>query len=83
MDTFTIGELATAAEVSVPAMRRMLNDAGATPRLDEYRHDPKEWVSREEVINLMDFMAGDRVGRALARLVASRTWAENPGRTTT
>ena len=70
MDAFTIGELATAAGVSMPALRRMLNDAGATPQLDEDHHDPKEWVNRKEVVDLMDFMAGDRVGRALARLLA-------------
>lgn len=67
---FTIGELAD--EVTggnERAMRKLLNDAGAQPRLDEYTNNPNETVSRQLVVDLVALRAGDRVGRKLAGLL--------------
>jgi hypothetical protein len=50
-------------------MRRLLNDAGADPRLDEYAANPVEPVAKETVIDLLALHAGDRVGRLLADLL--------------
>jgi hypothetical protein len=42
-DTFTIGELAErVTSGNERAIRKMLNDAGADPRLEEYTTDPGE-----------------------------------------
>ena len=50
-------------------MAAMLNDAGATPRLDENEPDPGAQVDRGTVIDLAALRAGDRVGRVLAELL--------------
>jgi hypothetical protein len=69
-DTFTVGELAAAVTGgNERAMRRLLNDAGADPRLDEYAANPVEPVAKETVIDLLALHAGDRVGRLLADLL--------------
>ena len=69
-DTFTVGELAaTVTGGDERAMRKLLNDAGADPRLDEYAANPAEQVVRETVIDLFAMRAGDRVGRKLAELL--------------
>lgn len=48
------------------AMRKLLNDAGAAPALDEYRTDPGELVARSILVDLLAMRAGDRVARILA-----------------
>ena len=72
MDTFTVNELAIAARVSTRAMRKMLNDTGLTPRLDERSTDQTERVSRKSVVGLVALMAGDRVSDRIARLLRER-----------
>jgi hypothetical protein len=52
-DTFTVSELAYAAGTGEPAMRRMLNAGGATPRLDEHSKDRTERIPRQMVIDLV------------------------------
>lgn len=67
--TFTIGFLAERiAGGNECALRKLLNDAGADPRLDEYATDPAQVVSRALVVDLFALRAGDIVGRR-ARLV--------------
>mgnify|MGYP005859623773 CR=1 FL=1 len=67
--SFTIGELADAvAGGNERTMRKLLNDVGAD--LDEYADDPDERVARDVAVALYALRAGDRVGRALARLLA-------------
>jgi len=69
-DTFTIGELSERVTGgNERAMRKMLNDAGADPRLDEYAIDPEETVTRDLVIRLFARRAGDRVGHKLRELL--------------
>jgi hypothetical protein len=72
MDTFTVNELAIAGRVSTRAMRKMLNDTGLTPRLDERSTDLTERVSRETVTKLVAMLAGDRVGDRVAKLLRER-----------
>ncbi|MDI7277232.1 MAG: hypothetical protein QME94_14750 [Anaerolineae bacterium] len=68
MDTFAVGMLAQAVtRGNERTMRKLLNDAGA--RLDEYRQEPGETVSRDIVVRLYAQRAGDRVGRKLAELL--------------
>lgn len=69
MDTFSISELAYAAGTSEPAMRRMLNAAGASPQLDEQSTDRTERIPRQLVNDLIARRAGDRIGRKLATLL--------------
>ena len=65
-NTFTVGELATAVGIHVRAITKMLNDAGAQPRLSELVDDPNAIVTRNQVTNLFAMRSGDRVGRKLA-----------------
>jgi hypothetical protein len=65
---FEVGELASALMVNERAVRKMLNDAGADPRLDEYVVDPHEMVGRGLVIDLAAARQ-DRVSRILAVLL--------------
>jgi hypothetical protein len=68
--SFTLGELASrVTSGGLRAMAAMLNDAGATPRLDENEPDPGAQVDRGTVIDLAALRAGDRVGRVLAELL--------------
>ena len=68
--TFTIGELAQrVAGGNERAIRNLLNDAGADPRLDPYTDNPGETVSRELVIDLFAQRAGDSVGHRLRVLL--------------
>ena len=75
---FTVGELATVCTGgNISAMTKMLNDAGAQPRLNELVSDPaalamagRQIVSRAAVIDLLAMRAGDRVGRKLAGLLS-------------
>lgn len=70
---FTIGELAAAVTGgNERAMRKLLNDAGATPRLDEYATAPTETVGRLVVVDLLAMRAGDRVGRVLAPVLRGK-----------
>lgn len=69
-ERFTIGELSERVTGgNERAMRKLLNDAGANPRLDEYTTDPGETVTRDLVITLAARRAGDRVGRKLGELL--------------
>jgi len=69
-ERFTIGELSERVTGgNERAMRKMLNDAGADPRLDEYATDPTETVARDLVIVLFARRAGDRVGHKLRELL--------------
>lgn len=64
--TFTLGELARRVSGgNLATMAKMLNDAGANPRLDENRPDPGALVDRGTVIDLYATRAGDGVGRRL------------------
>lgn len=68
--TFTLGELAervTGGNLS--GMAKLLNDAGASPRLDENEPTPAATVDRWTVIALAAERAGDRVGRLLTALL--------------
>lgn len=68
--TFTIGELARRVTGgNERAIRQLLNDAGADPRLDEYAEAPGQVVSRELVLDLLALRAGDSVGRRLRVLL--------------
>ncbi len=69
MNTFSISELAYAAGTSEPAMRRMLNAAGASPQLDERSMDRTERIPRQLVHDLVVRRGGDRIGRKLATLL--------------
>jgi hypothetical protein len=66
---FTVGSVAQCLGIHERVARKLLNDAGATPRLDEYDENPSEPVSRTLVIDLVAVRAGDRVGRKLAELL--------------
>ncbi len=67
---FTIGELSgRVMGGNERAMRKMLNDVGADPRLDEYATDPAETVTRDLVITLFARRASDRVGHKLRELL--------------
>ena len=69
-DRFAIGELSERVTGgNERAMRKLLNDAGADPRLDEYATDPAETVTRDTVIVLFAKRAGDRVGHTLRELL--------------
>lgn len=70
-ETYTIGELAQVLKIGERATRQLLNDAGATPRLDEYTEDPGELVTRAQVIDLAADRAGSREGRLLAGLLGA------------
>lgn len=68
--TYSIGQLARdIAGGNERQMRKMLNDVGADPRLDEYAENPDERVSRTAVIDLVAMRAGDVVGRRAARVL--------------
>lgn len=67
---YTIGEIATAITGGNERQaRKMINDAGADPRLDEYKTDPGELVRREILIDLLADNAGSRTGRKAAELL--------------
>jgi len=64
-ETFTVGELAEAVTGgNVRAMSKLLNDAGADPRLSELEDEPGAAVSRQTVIDLWAL----RGGRIAAKL---------------
>jgi len=68
--TFTLGELAErAAGGNLAAMAKLLNDAGADPRLDENTPDPSAEVARGTVIDLWALRAGDGVASRLAPML--------------
>lgn len=68
--TFTVGELAWAVTGgNVRTMTKLLNDAGADPRLSELEDNPAAVVPRALVIDLLAMRAGDRVGRKLAEVL--------------
>lgn len=67
---FTMGHLAAAVTSgNEQLMRKLLNDAGASPRFNEYVDDPLERVPVQLAINLATLRAGDWVGEKLARLL--------------
>jgi len=73
-ETFTIGELAQRVTGgNERTIRKLLNDAGAHPRLDEYTTDPGEVVGRDLVVDLFALRAGDSVGRRLRVLLGEVT----------
>ena len=75
---FTIGELSERVTGgNEQAIRKMLNDAGADPRLDEYTTDPAETVTRDLVITLFAKRAGDGVGHRL-RVLLGETMRYDP-----
>ena len=74
MQSFTIGELSERVTgKNERTIRKMLNDAGADPRLDEYATNPGETVSRDLVVDLFALRAGDIVGRRLRVLLGKTT----------
>ena len=69
-DTFTVKELADAVTGgNVSAMAKLLNGAGAQPRLDELTPTGGQVVSRSAVIDLYAMRVGDYVGRKLAMVL--------------
>lgn len=73
-ETFTIGELAARVTGgNERTIRKLLNDAGADPRLDEYAETPAEVVSRDLVVDLYALRAADWVGRALGLVLSETT----------
>lgn len=67
---FTVGEIANAITGgNEEAARKLINDAGITPGLDEYKNDPSELVPRTALIDLFAVRAGDRVGRKVMELL--------------
>ena len=72
----TLGYLAQrVAGGNLVAMAKMLNDAGADPRLDELEPDATAPVDRLTVIDLFAHRAGDTVGHRL-RQVLSETMGD-------
>lgn len=70
-EVFSLKELADRVTGgNLPAMAKLLNDAGARPRLDELEPEPSTPISRLAVIDLFAMRSEDRVGRALARLLS-------------
>jgi len=81
--TFTLGELADKVTGgNLVAMAGLLNDVarglGLDAQLDENEPNPGAQVAREAVINLAAYRAGDRVGRALAKLLVEETDLAGP-----
>jgi hypothetical protein len=68
---YTLGELAQVLKINQRAVRKMLNDAGGGPRLDEYTEDPGETVTRSQVVDLFADRAGSREARLLAGLLST------------
>ena len=76
--TFTLGDLADKVTGgNLVAMAGLLNDVARgldlDAQLDENEPNPGAQVAREAVINLAAYRAGDRVGRALAKLLVEET----------
>ena len=70
-DTFRLGDLAVRVTGgNVTALAKMLNDAGAEPRLDDIAPDADARVARLTVIDLFAQRAGDSVGHRLRELLA-------------
>jgi hypothetical protein len=71
---FTMGHLAAAVTSgNEQLMRKLLNDAGASPHFSEYVEDPLQRVPVQLVINLAALRAGDWVGNKVARLLLGET----------
>lgn len=67
---YTIGEITKAITGgNERAARKMINDAGMTPRLDEYKIEPGELIPRDVLIELLADNAGSRTGRKAAELL--------------
>lgn len=56
---------------NLAACAKLLNDAGADPRLDEIQPDPGAFVHRPVLVDLLAIRAGDRVGRKAGELLRS------------
>jgi hypothetical protein len=67
---FTLGSLAHAITGgNLPAMAKLLNDAGMIPLVGETKPRAKTFVPRPVVMDLIAIHAGDRVGRIAAELI--------------
>jgi hypothetical protein len=66
---FTVSDLAGLLGGNERMARKLLNDAGADPRLDEYINQPGETITRELLVDLLAMRAGDYVGRKVAELL--------------
>jgi len=67
---YSIGEIAgVISDGDEHAARKLLNDAGANPRLDDLTENPSEVVSRQTVIDLAAMRADDKIGRKLGELL--------------
>jgi len=76
--TFTLGELAARVTGgNVTSMAKLLNDAGAHPRLNEIEPDPTAQVDRADLVNLYAVRAGDSVGRRV-RVILGETMRDEP-----
>jgi len=62
---YPISELTKALKAPERIVRKMLNDAGAIPRLDELNDNPSEQISRSLVVDLAEIRADDKVGQVL------------------
>ena len=68
---FTLGHLAEAVTGgNEREMRKLLNDAGANPRFNEYIEDPLEKAPVQLVMSLAVLRAGDLIERKLADLLS-------------
>lgn len=70
--TITIQQVKDALKINERMIRKLLNDAGAEPRLDEYIENLEETVTRDTVINLYAIRAGDLGPRLSPLLNATR-----------
>jgi hypothetical protein len=66
---YTVGMIADTLGCHETQACKLLNNAGATPWLDEYTANISEVIPRALVINLAAIRASDRVGRQLKVLL--------------
>jgi len=67
---WSLGDLKHALSIPERSIRKLLNDAGATPRLDELQDNPAELVSQTALIDLLADRPGIREARIIAGLLA-------------
>ena len=78
METFTIGELAYMVfHEDEQHTRKMLNEVGASPRLNEYTKNPRERVTRDLVIALAAKYENASTGRTLLAMLKGSFWPKD------
>jgi len=66
---YTVGMIADCLGCHETQARKLLNNAGANPWLDEYTPNISEVIPHSLVINLAAIRASDRIGRQLTVLM--------------